>query len=162
MICGAVVQSQGGQEYLAMAGNLGSKMRLLELEVWSDREHADGGYADGDQLKGSDGGSSTVFRKRTSKKVSKPHRCDGDKENLDPSWPSHRLLAEVRTPCLHQRYPLQDITSLIHSLQGQLPTSTTGISRRPGVINKSMVCRSAGNFASKRANMKQLDILHLR
>ncbi|MCO5557976.1 hypothetical protein L7F22_011550 [Adiantum nelumboides] len=159
MSCGAVVQNRAGQEYPTMAGSVSSRKSLFELEVWSDRELASGANAERDQLNGSGGGSSAVFRKGTFKKVSKPHKWNENKENQDPSWASRRPQTAVQTSSLHHRYPLQDITALIHSLQGLDLPSKGGIPHRLGVVTNAQVCR---NEITKRENSKRTNLLQMR
>ncbi|MCO5608980.1 hypothetical protein L7F22_063200 [Adiantum nelumboides] len=159
MSCGAVVQNRAGQEYPTMAGSVSSRKSLFELEVWSDRELASGANAERDQLNGSGGGSSTVFRKGNFKKASKPHKWDENRENQDPYWASRLPHTAVQTSSLHHRYPLRDITAFIHSLQGLDLQSKGEIPHRLGVVTDARVCR---NEIIKKANLRRRNLLQMR
>eukprot|EP00250_Pteridium_aquilinum_P016482 c23124_g1_i1 orf=348-830(+) len=120
----AKMQKQAGPELLAMASNMSSRKGGFQMEVWADREPKDLVEASRKKLKGGEGGFSTDSKKRLAEKACF-HRLFQDKENVDPSGVSNSSLSSL--PSLCPRYPLQDITVLIQSLQNVQVVSDAGL-----------------------------------
>lgn len=114
MSCALVVQKKGALE-LAVGGSNSSSMGM---EVWADRVVLE--PAEACRIKKQNGAysglsSASAFRK-AKKTMALRSQSSEDKENVDPRGPSNRRT--ISTPSWHPRYPLQDITALMHSSMG--------------------------------------------
>eukprot|EP00250_Pteridium_aquilinum_P010313 c19290_g1_i1 orf=667-1047(-) len=85
-----------------------------------------------------------------------------DKENVDPPSADSRSLSSI--PWRHPRYPLQDITLLMHLLQGmQLDESNlvTTSSSRSNVVVEARNGRSARHVPRSNSNHKSSSMLQM-
>lgn len=122
MCCALVVLNQAAPELLVSSGNnscMGLCDGLSRMEMWVDPEGVDPAEASRKKLKVGYGGLSTVCASRKAKKalaaMAVRSQSSEDKENVDPRAPFDRRT--ISMPSWHPRYPLQDITALMHSLQ---------------------------------------------